>query len=284
MSSCEDTPSTPRRFERVIDSRPGARVFDFAELYGYRDLIAFLVLRDIRVLYKQTVLGFGWAVVRPLLGMVLFTVVFGRIVRVGSDGVPYPLFCYVALVPWTFFQSGVIQATNSLVAGAQLLSKVYFPRLIMPMTPIVAALLDFFIALALTAFLLVGFRFVPSVNLWALPIPVAIMVTTTLGAGIWLSALAVQYRDVRVATQFIMQLLMYAAPVVWPISALPERFRLVYGLYPLTGVVEGFRSTILGTQSIPWDLFAVGSGSSLVLLLSGVWFFGKVERSMADVV
>lgn len=265
----------------------GWRLINWGELVAYRDLFWFLVLRDVKVLYKQTVLGFAWAIIRPLFQMVVFTIVFGSMANVSSDGAPYALFSYAALLPWTYFATTMTNATNSLVTNAAMITKVYFPRLVIPFTPVVAGLLDFTIAFVIMFGLMAFYGVAPTAGVVALPLLILLMVATAAGVGVWLSALAVQYRDVKHATTFLTQLLMYAAPVVWPVSLITERFgdtaRLLYGLYPMAGVIEGFRSALLGTNPMPWDLIAVGSFSASVLLVTGAFCFRRMERRFADV-
>ncbi|MEL7062015.1 MAG: ABC transporter permease [Acidobacteriota bacterium] len=274
----------------VIEPREGWRLVDWGELIRYRDLLFFLVLRDVKVLYKQTALGFGWAIIRPLFSTIIFSVVFGGLASLPSDGVPYPLFSLAALVPWTYFSTSMTKASSSLVQNSGLVTKVYFPRLVIPLTPVLAGLVDFAIAFAMLAILMAIYGMVPT--LWALTLPllIALLMLTAVGIGLWLSALAIQYRDVHHATPFLVQILIYAAPVVWPSSLILERFpehgealRLLYGLYPMAGVIEGFRSALLGTTPMPWDLLAVGTLSALALTLSGLLFFRRTERVFADV-
>ncbi len=267
----------------IREPRRGWRAVDVRELIAYRDLFRFLVARDIKVLYKQTVLGFGWAILRPVFSMIVFSVVFGRLAKVPSDGVPYPLFSYAALVPWTYFQTSMTQSTNSLIQGAQLVSKVYFPRIFVPLAPVVAGLVDFGIALSIVGVLMAWYGVAPTLNVLFLPLLVAIMALTAAGVGLWLSILAAQYRDVRFAVQFLVQLLMYAAPVVWPASLIPGKYRLIYGLYPMAGVIEGFRSVLLATNPIPWDLIIPGATTSLFLFIAGLFYFRRTERVLADV-
>ena len=268
----------------VRERRRGWKTLDLRELFSYRDLFVFLVVRDVKVLYKQTVLGFGWAVLRPLFGMVVFSVVFGRLAGVPSDDLPYPVFSYAALVPWTYFQTAIVASTNSLIVGSKLISKVYFPRIVVPMAPVVAGLVDFAIALSVLALLMAYYGISPSWALLFLPILVLIMVLTAAGVGLWLSVLAIQYRDVRFAIQFVAQSLMYAAPVVWPASLVPDGYRLLYGLYPMAGVIEGFRSAVLGSTPMPWDLLSMGLVSAIALFVSGALYFRRTERILADVI
>lgn len=276
-----------RREWKIITAPSGWPSLEIRELFDYKDLLLFLVLRDIKVLYKQTILGFGWAIIRPLFSMLIFTVVFGKIAQVSSDGVPYAVFSYVALVPWTYFSSSVSASATSLIAQVDVLTKVYFPRLIFPAAPVLSNLLDFAIALSLTGGFLLWYGIAPTSNIVFLPLLVAMMMLTAGGFGMWLSALAIQYRDVKHATNFMTQLLMYAAPVVWPVSALTDRFgetvRVLYGLYPMAGVIEGFRSALLGTNPMPWDLIISGFLSAVLIFVTGALYFKRMERRFADV-
>jgi len=271
----------------IIEPKNGWQLIDWRELRQYRDLFYFLVWRDIKVLYKQTVLGFAWAIIRPVFSMVVFSIVFGRLAQVPSDGVPYPIFSYAALVPWTYFATALTDSTNSLVSNINMLTKVYFPRLVIPMTPILAKLVDFGIAFIILGLLMLWYGIAPTLNVIFLPYLIALMILTTAGIGMWLSALAIQYRDVRHAIQFVTQLLMYAAPVVWPVSLITEKFgpaaRLAYGLYPIAGVIEGFRSALLGATPMPWDLILIGTFSAALIALSGALYFRRMERIFADV-
>ena len=269
--------------QTVIEPKTGWQLIDWKELRSYKDLYYFLVWRDIKVLYKQTVLGFAWAVIQPFLGMMVFSIVFGRLAQVPSDGVPYPIFSYVALVPWTYFATAMTESTQSLINNRIMLTKVYFPRLLIPMTPVVAKLVDFGIAFVLLVVMMTWFSTEPTWGVVFLPPLVLLMMLTASGVGMWLSALAIQYRDVRFAIPFIAQLLMYAAPVVWPASLIPQQFRLLYGLYPMAGVIEGFRSALLGTNPMPWDLILPGSLSAAVIALAGAFYFRRLERYFADV-
>jgi lipopolysaccharide transport system permease protein len=271
----------------VIEPPKEWQLINWRELVAYRDLFYFLVQRDVKVLYKQTVLGFAWAVIRPLLSMVIFTFIFGSLAQVDSDGVPYALFNYVALVPWLYFSTSMSDSASSLVGNAGMLTKVYFPRLVFPLTAVFAKLVDFFIALAITGLLMFWFRATPTWDILFLPVLVLLLMLTAAGIGMWLAALAVQYRDIKHALPFLSQILMYAAPVVWPVSLISERFgqtaRLLYGLYPLAGVIEGFRSALLGTNPMPWDLLGMGSLSASLIFLTGLFYFKRMEYLFADV-
>lgn len=276
--------------QTIIEPRSGWRIIDWRELVAYKDLFYFLVLRDVKVLYKQTVLGFSWAIIRPVFSMIVFSIVFGGLANVPSDGVPYPIFSYAALLPWTYFATAITQSTGSLVANMNMLTKVYFPRLVIPMTPVLAGLVDFGIASLVLAALMAFYGIAPTAYALLLPLLIVLMVLTAAGIGMWLSALTIQYRDVRHAIGFLSQLLMYAAPVVWPVSLITEKLpvwgetlRLLYGLYPMAGVIEGFRAVLLGTTPVPWDLIGMGTLSAFAIAVSGALYFRRMERFFADV-
>ncbi len=246
-----------------------------------------MVKREVTVIYKQTILGFLWAIIRPVFSMVVFSVVFGQLANIESDGIPYPIFSYLAVVPWTYFSSALIGSTNSLISGAAIYTKVYFPRIIIPLTPIISGLVDFFISLLVVGFLLYYYSIIPTINIIYIPALIFIMILTSAGIGMWLSALAIQYRDIRFATQFLSQLLMYAAPVVWPASLISEKFgekiNLLYSVYPMVGVIEGFRCSVIGHNSMPWDMILIGALSATFLFISGAIYFKKKEHIFADV-
>ena len=263
---------------------PGGWVsLEFRELWRYRDLFFFLVWRDIKVQYAQSVLGIGWAVIQPLFYMVVFTVVFGKLANVGSDGVPYAIFSYTALVPWTYFSTSLTLSTGSLIKNANMLTKVYFPRLTIPLSAVLGRLVDFAIALLLVFGMMAWFRIMPTVWAFTLPLLILLMILSAAGLGMWLTALAVQFRDVNYAMSFVVHGLMYAAPVVYPASAVPDQYRLFYALNPMVGVIEGFRSALLGTNPMPWDLIAVGSITAIAIAISGAFYFQRMERTFADV-
>ena len=254
------------------------------EVVAYRELLFFLVWRDLKVRYRQTVLGVAWAVLQPLLTMLVFTLFFGRLARVPSDGVAYSLFAYTALVPWTFFATGLAMASNSLVASANLITKVYFPRLTIPLATVLASLVDFALAFPLLFGLMWHHGIAPTANVVWLPAFIALAFATALGVGLWLSALNVEFRDVRHVVPFLTQLWMFATPIAYPSSLLPERWRTVYALNPMVGVVEGFRWALLGTDTRPGPMIAVSALAALALLVGGAFFFRRMERTFADVV
>jgi len=267
----------------VIEPRAGWRSIGIRELIEYRDLFWFLVYRGIRSRYAQSALGIGWAVIQPVATMLVFTVVFGKMVKVSSDGAPYALFSLVGLAPWTYFQSAISESTQTLIAEKNMISKIYFPRLILPISRVLARLVDFTVVMLIVAVMMLAFRRPPT--LWALflPVLVLILMATAAGAGMLFSAMAVQYRDVGYAMSFVVRLLMYAAPVVYPASLVPDRFRIVYGLNPMVGVIEGFRSALIGTNPMPWDLILPGAATSVLVLLIGAAYFRRKERVFADV-
>lgn len=268
----------------VVDARITRRLIDFHELNQYRDLFYFLVWRDIKTRYAQSVLGIGWAIIQPVFNMIVFTVVFGNLAKVDSEGMPYAIFSYTALVPWTYFANALTGSTTSLIGAANMITKVYFPRLIIPLAPVLAKLVDFAIALLILFGLMVWFQITPTAWAAFIPVLIVLMILTSAGMGMWLTALSAQYRDVSYAMGFMVQLLMYAAPVVYPTSSVPAQYRLLYGLFPMAGIIEGFRAALLGTNSMPWDLLTVGSVSAIVIFISGVWFFRRMERTFTDVV
>src|SRR5437016_1552411 len=274
---------SPTRPTVVIEPRATWKLMDLRECLEYRDLLYFMALRDITVLYKQTILGVAWAVLNPFFSMVVFTVIFGMLLKVPSDGRPYALFSFAALLPWTYFSQSLTGATNSLIQGTNLFTKVYFPRVFIPLVPVFSKLVDFAIAFVFLAALMLWYRIVPSWNVVFLPLLILLMMATSAGAGMCLSALAIQYRDIRHAMTFVVQALMYAAPVVLPVSKLPADLRLWYGLYPMAGVIEGFRAALLNTGPMPWDLIGMGSVSALAMFLLGALYFRRTERFFADV-
>ena len=251
-------------------------------VWEYRELLYFLVWRDVKVRYKQTVLGAAWAIIQPVLTMLVFAVFFGRLAKVPSDGVPYPLFAYVALVPWTFFANALTQASNSLVTSGNLITKVYFPRLIMPVASVLSGIVDFILAFSVLVLLLLWYDVGISLRVLWLPVFVAQAIATALAVALWLSALNVEYRDVRYVVPFMTQFWLFATPVAYPSSLLSEPWRTLYGLNPMAGVVEGFRWALLDTGPRPGAMLAVSSLASLILLVGGAYYFRRLERTFAD--
>jgi lipopolysaccharide transport system permease protein len=253
------------------------------ELWAYRELLYFLTWRDIKVRYKQTALGASWAIIQPFCTMLVFSLFFGRLAKIPSDGVPYPIFSYAALVPWTFFATALGQSANSLVGSANLIAKVYFPRLIIPIASTLAGLLDLTIAALVLFGMLAYYQIVPGLAILLLPLFALLALVTALGVGLWLSALNVQYRDVRYIVPFLIQFWMFATPVAYPSSLLGEPWRTLYGLNPMAGVVEGFRWALLGTPP-PGRLILLSAAVALLLLISGALYFRRMEQTFADVV
>jgi len=253
------------------------------ELWRYRELLYFFMWRDIKVRYKQTALGAGWAIVQPLMTMVVFTIFFGRLAKLPSDGLPYPVFSMVALVPWTYFSSALSASSTSLAGYQHIVSKVYFPRLIVPMAAVVAPLVDFAIAFVILVALMAWYRVVPGAAIVWLPFLMLLAVATAAAVGVWLSALNVQYRDVRYVVPFAIQLWLFATPVAYPASLVPERWRALYGLNPMAGVIEGFRYALAGGPA-PGALTFVSAAVVAVLLAAGFVHFRKVEGTFADVI
>jgi len=242
-----------------------------------------LVWRDIKTRYAQSVLGIGWAVIQPVFSMIVFTIVFGKLAKINSDGVPYAIFSYTALVPWTYFSGALTGAGGSLLGASGMMTKVYFPRLVIPIAPVISKLVDFAIAFFILLLMMVYFGFMPSIQIIYLPLLILLMMLTASGMGMWLTAMSIQYRDINYAMSFFVQLLMYAAPVVYPASNVPEQFRLLYGCFPMASVIEGFRSILLQTNPIPWDLIGMGSIISTLLFISGAFYFRRMEKYFADV-
>ncbi|MCW5901931.1 MAG: ABC transporter permease [Cyclobacteriaceae bacterium] len=267
----------------IIEKKSRLKLVDWKELADYRDLLYFLIVRGIRAKYAQSVLGVSWAVIQPLFTMLVFTIVFGNLAKISSDGVPYALFSFSALMPWTYFSGVLNEASNSLTTNANMLSKVYFPRIVLPLAAMLGKLLDFSITLLVMGVLLVMFNYMPSYQLVYLPLLLLYLLMTALGPSLILAAWSVQYRDIKYAMTFIVQLLMYAAPVVYPLSLIPQKYQLWYALNPLVGVIEGFRAAILGTSAMPWPIIGIGFSMSWVILMVGLYTFSCLERTFADV-
>jgi lipopolysaccharide transport system permease protein len=254
------------------------------ELWEYRELLYFLIWRDIKIRYKQTALGAAWAVIQPLFTMIVFSLFFGRLANVPSDGIPYPIFAYCALLPWTFFAGALDRAGNSLVGNSNLLTKVYFPRLVIPLSAVLAGMLDFGIAFVVLVGMMLYYGITPTRAVFTLPLFLLLALLTALSVGLWLSALNVQYRDVRYTIPFLTQFWLFASPVAYAASLVPDRWRVLYGLNPMTGVIEGFRWALLGKQSAPGAMLGISVFVVLVMLLGGLLYFRRMERTFADIV
>ena len=267
----------------VIEPVSGWRLFDRKELSDYRDLFFFLIFRDIKVLYAQTVLGFSWALLNPMIQILIFTIIFGRVAQIETDGIPYALFSTVAIVPWTYMSNAMSAGSSSLVAGQGMLGKIYFPRIIFPVTPILAKLVDFAISVLLIVIAMLYFGVYPTTNILFLPLFLLMMVAVPLGISLWLSALAIRFRDVKFAMPFVMRMLIYSAPIVYSASAIPEKWRLLYSLNPVVGVIEGYRACLLGGE-IPWMFILPGIITSVLLVVGGLLYFHRMEKVFVDVI
>ena len=267
----------------IIKPRSGWQAIDFKELKEYRDLFYFLVRRDIKVLYAQTVLGFAWAILNPLVQVVVFSIIFGRIAKIHTEGIPYALFTTVAIIPWTYMSEAIVQSSQSLLSGQNMLGKIYFPRLIFPLTPVFSKMVDFGISLIILIGVLVYYRVAPTWNLLLFPLFVLMMMCIPAAIGMWLSALAIRFRDVRFAMPFIIRMLIYSAPIVYSASSISEKYRILYSLNPIVGVIEGFRACLLGTP-IMWQYILPGMMTSMLFLIGSALYFRRMERVFVDVI
>ena len=272
----------PLPFIRIQPSRGWVNL-QLAELWEYRELLYFLIWRDVKVRYKQTALGSAWAILQPLMTMVVFTLFFGDLAKVSSDGLPYSIFCYTALIPWQFFSNGLTQSSNSLVGSAQLIRKVYFPRLAVPIGTVLSGVVDFALSFTVLIGLMFYHRIYPNSQIvWLLPLFLLALVVS-LGTSLWLSALNVQFRDVRYVVPFITQFWMFATPIAYPASNVPEKWRALYGLNPMVGVVEGFRWALLGANTTIGPIVLVSALASVAILVGGAFYFRRMEKTFADV-
>jgi len=272
------------KYIRIEPTKGWARI-GFRNLYEFRGLLYFLVWRDIKVRYKQTVMGAAWAVIQPFFMMVVFSIFFGRLAKIPSDGIPYPLFTFAALVPWTMFATGLSNASNSVVSDSNLVKKVYFPRLLMPISAVLASVVDFVIAF--TVLVLMGFYYgmAPTTAVFWLPLLVLLALVTSMGVAFWLGAMNVQFRDVRYTIPFLVQFWMFATPIAYPSSLIEDTtIRMVYAINPMVGVVEGFRWALLGSGTAPGPMILVSAITAIILFVTGAFYFRRLERSFADVV
>jgi lipopolysaccharide transport system permease protein len=267
----------------IIKPKTGWQLIDFKELKQYRDLFYFMVWREIKVLYAQTILGFSWAILQPLIQIIIFTIVFGKVAKVSSEGIPYFLFSSVAIIPWTYMSQAMTQSSQSLVQGQHMLGKVYFPRLIFPLTPVLARLIDFFVSVLILLVVLLYYRVTPTWNFIFLPIFILFMIAIPASIGMWLSALAIRFRDIKHAMPFVVRMLIYTAPIVYSAAAIPETYRMLYSLNPIVGVIEGFRACLLGTP-MPWPFIWPGLVTTIFLLFGGAFYFRTMERVFVDVI
>lgn len=278
-----DNTTSPSTAVIVIEPKKGWQVLNLRELFDNRDLLFFLVWRDIKVLYAQTILGFAWAILLPLIEITIYTIVFGKVAKLATDGVPYFLFATCAVVPWTYIAHATTVSSQSLVTGQGMLGKIYFPRMFFPLTPVAAKLIDFLIALFLVFVAMFFYDVTPTSNMFFLPLFIAMMVMIPMGAGLWLSAMAIRFRDVKHILPFVVRLLMYSAPIVYTASAIPDGYRFIYSLNPIVGTIEGFRACFLGTE-IPWLYIVPGIATAILLVVSGAFYFRRMEKVFVDVI
>ncbi|EMI17883.1 ABC-2 type transporter [Rhodopirellula maiorica SM1] len=267
----------------VIEAPAGMFTLNLAELWRYRDLLMLLAWRDISARFRQSLVGYGWAVLKPLLSALIYTLIFSVFVRVETD-VPYVIFAFSALIPWMYFSASLGGVTGSVVGGGSLLTKVYFPRLVLPFASVVVGLVELLLQLVVVAGLMAWYHYIPGWQLICLPIFVALTVLTALAFGIWLTALNVRYRDVGMAVPFLIQIWMYLCPIVYPITLVPEKWRALYALNPMVGVIEGFRWSLLGTEAPNWQMMTISFAVLTVLLIAGLIYFRKVETTFADII
>jgi lipopolysaccharide transport system permease protein len=277
---------TDLKDELVIRIEPskGWVSLKLTELWEYRELLYFFIWRDLKVRYKQTVLGATWAIIQPFFTMIVFSIFFGKLAKMPSDGIPYPIFSYAALVPWSFFANGLNQASNSLVGNSNLIKKIYFPRMSMPITSVLGGFVDFVLAFIMLIGMIFYYGMVPTINVIWLPFFLMLAFMTSLGASLWLSAMYVQFRDVRHIIPFLTQIWLFATPIAYPSSLLSEPWRTLYGINPMVGVVEGFRWALLGANTAPGPIIIVSSFTAVGLLISGAFYFRRMEKTFADVV
>ena len=268
----------------IIKPTQGWAALNLRDLLLYRELIFFMTWRDLKVRYKQTLLGASWAILQPFLTMVVFSIFFGNLAKVPSDGVPYPIFSFTALIPWTLFSKALQDASRSLVANSHMITKIYFPRMILPLSSVMAGVVDFLIAFVVLLGMMVFFNIIPTINILALPFFLLMALITAVGVGLWLSALNVLFRDINYVLPFLTQFWMYLTPVAYPSSMIPSEWQIIYALNPMTGVVEGFRWALLGTGQPPGIMTLVSSITAVVLLISGMFYFRRMERLFADMV
>lgn len=283
MKNTEETARSSADVVTIIQPDSGWKIINFKELNDYRDLFYFLTWRDIKALYAQTVLGFSWAIIQPLVQIMIFTIIFGKVAQLPTEGIPYILFSSVAVIPWTYMSQALTQSSQSLLQGSNILGKIYFPRIIFPITPVLAKLVDFGISLFIVLCIMLYYRVSPTWNLLLFPVLVVMMMAVPLGIGLWLSSLAIRFRDIKQGMPFFIQMLMYTGPIVYSASSIPEGYRLLYSLNPLVGVIEGFRACLLGTP-IPWLYIWPGVLTAVLLVISGAVYFKRMERIIVDVI
>jgi len=278
----EQTPESVQRI--LIQPSKGLFNFDLRELWQYNELLYFLVWKEVKVRYKQTIIGGAWAIIQPLLTMVIFTIIFGRLAKIPSDGMPYPVFTYTALLPWMLFAQALTRSGGSLVSNANLITKVYFPRLLVPLSAALAPIVDFIVSFLILLGMLAWYGIPPTLGILALPFFVALTLVTAISVNLWLAPINVKYRDVAHTLPFLSQIWMYASPVVYPLSMIPEKWQFLYSINPMVGVIEGFRWALLGKQSPNFMAMAISVIVVMALFLGGILYFKKMEQTFADVI
>jgi lipopolysaccharide transport system permease protein len=268
----------------IIEPKKGWVPIDLREIWDYRELLYFLTKRDIKVRYKQTVLGGLWALIQPAFTMIVFTLFFGRLAKMPSDGIPYPIFVYAGLLPWTYFANAVAASGNSLVGSANLITKVYFPRIMVPASASLAGLLDFAVAVLVLAVLMVYYQFIPGVGILLFPALVVLTFICAVSVGLWLSAMSVQYRDIRYVIPFLIQIWLFVSPVIYPVSLVKDKYQWLLALNPMGGLIHAYRASLLGHQPIDWSLLGLSALIILALFLGGLGYFKRMERTFADIV
>jgi lipopolysaccharide transport system permease protein len=268
----------------IIEPQKGWIPVDLKEIWKYRELLYFLTKRDIKVRYKQTFLGGLWAIIQPLFSMIVFTLFFGKLAGVPSDGIPYSVFVYAGLLPWTYFSNALSSSGNSLIESQNLIKKIYFPRLIIPASASLAGLLDFFVAILVLGFLMIYYRFLPGVEIILFPVLVGLTFLCAVGVGMWLSALNVEYRDIRYVIPFLIQIWMFVSPVIYPVKMIGESYRWLLALNPMGGIIAAYRASLLGYKPVDWSLLMISTSIILTLFVSGVYYFRRMEKNFADVV
>lgn len=274
----------PAESSVTIKPSKGWDIHTFKDLWNYRELLYFLIWRDIKVRYKQTLIGAAWAILQPVLTMIIFSIFFGKMAKIPSEGIPYPIFCFSGLLLWIYFSNAVSNSGNSLIGSANLITKVYFPRLIIPLSSALAGMVDYFIAFFILIFAAFLYGFFPNFSFILLPLTIFLGFISATGLGLWLSALNVKYRDVRYAIPFFIQLLLFATPVIYPATMIPEKFRWLLALNPISGIIDAHRACILGYKPVDWLSFGISTAVTLLIFISGFVFFRQTERFFADVI
>lgn len=276
-------PLLPKEPLVTIESKNSWQLVDVREVWAHRELLYFLIWRDVKIKYKQTLLGAGWAVIQPFLTMLIFTLIFSKVARIDSNGIPYPIFAYAGLLPWTFFANSINHSSNSMVSNSHLITKVYFPRVIIPIAAVGAGLVDFAVAFVMFLLLMIYYRIQITTNLLMLPALLALTTLLAIGVGTWLSAINVKYRDVKFAVPFLVQIWMYLSPIAYPISVVPQRWRLIYSLNPVTGIIEGYRSAFFA-RPFDWTPLGISLALTIVLIGYAAYQFRKLEKGFSDII